>query len=107
MTPLKGNTNPSENTERLAKKKEKSGNIHSRGTGCVIMKTGVACGQYPSRARLVVSNPDIHRCLVFLFLLLSFVQFFVLLHGYGLSLALLAEFLHNSDDSAVAKALEN
>lgn len=48
-----------------------------------------------------------HTAASFSFLLPSFVQVFVLLHGHGLSLALLAEFLHHSDDSAIAKALEN
>ncbi len=72
------------------------------------MKAGVACaGNIRPEPGWFASNPDIHRCLVFLFCFFHSYSFFVLLHGHGLSLALLAEFLHDSDDSAVAKALEN
>lgn len=72
------------------------------------MKAGVACaGNIRPGPGWLRPTTTYTAAWVFSFLLLSFVQFFVLLHGHGLSLALLAEFLHNSDDSAVAKALEN
>lgn len=70
------------------------------------MKVGVAYGRYPSRSGGII-QPGTPLPFFFLFFSFFHSYTFVLLHGCGLSLALLAEFLHDSNDTAVAKALEN